>query len=126
MRCQGCVRQVATAASFAASVVVLVPGCSGVSPLVRRVSNEFQCEPARVNVIERHDIAYTLYDVEACGQRGRYSCVGGGRYGVYGCIHEPDPPKWDPDPALVASLPGPSPSDFTAPPPDGHRRVICG
>jgi len=98
-------------------------GCS--DALVQRVSNEFECDPARVNVLERHDIADTVYDVEACGRRGRYSCVGGGQHGVYGCIHEPDPPKWDPDPALAANLPAPRwPPSAT--PPVGQRRRICG
>src|SRR5262245_16068795 len=78
-------------------------GCvSGV--LIRRASNEFACDPSRVNVLERRDIDPYVYDVEACGQLARYSCVGGGRHGVYGCVHEPDPPKWDPDPALAAYL----------------------
>jgi len=91
-----------------------VAGCIvGPDALVHRVSNEFQCDPAQVNVLERHDIADTVCDVEACGQRGRYSCVGGGKNGVYGCIHEPDPPAWDPDPALAANLPAPGPSDFS-------------
>jgi len=102
-----------------------VAGCGDV--LIQRVSNEFECAPARVNVLERHDIADNVYDVEACGRRGRYSCVGGGRGGTYGCVHEQDPPKWDPDPALVASLPGPSVPNSSAPPPStGQRRLICG
>jgi len=104
-----------------------VAGCIfGPDALVHRVSNEFQCDPAQVNVLERHDIADAVYDVEACGQRGRYSCVGGGKNGVYGCIHEPDPPAWDPDPALAANLPAPGPSDFSRQPPNSRRRLICG
>ena len=95
-------------------------------PLIHRVSNEFQCDPAQVSVLERHDIAYSVYDVEACGRRGRYSCVGGGRGGVYGCVHEPDPPAWDPDPALAANLPAPGPSDYTPMLPNSRGRVICG
>jgi hypothetical protein len=108
-------------------VALLAAGVAGCTdPLVQRVSNEFECEPARVNVLERHDIAYTVYDVEACGRRGRYSCVGGGHHGVYGCVHEPDPPTWDPDPALAANLPAPRVSDPSAPSSNGRRRRICG
>lgn len=117
-----CVRLAAIGGLLWASLA----GCVLPDPLVGRVSREFECEPPRVNVLERHDIAYELYDVEACGRRGRYSCVGGGRGGVYRCIHEPDPPKWDPDPALAATLPAAAGSDPSAPPSTGSRRRICG
>jgi len=122
MRCPGCVRRTTIVALLTAGVA----GCMFPDPLVRRVSNEFQCDEARVNVVERHDIAYSLYDVEACGRRGRYSCIGGGRHGVSGCVHEPDPPAWDPDPALAANLPSSGMTPAGAAPSSGQRRRICG
>jgi hypothetical protein len=115
--------------ALAASVVLLVAGAAGCFPqysaLVRRASNEFSCDPARVNVIARNDIAYGLHDVEACGQRARYNCVGGASRhdDPYRCIREPDPPRWDPDPAQAASLP----ADPREPPSNGGvTRRICG
>jgi hypothetical protein len=122
MRCPGSVRL-----SIVAVVGVAVSGCSMTHPLIHRVSNEFECAPARINVVARRDVSFELYDVEACGHRARYSCVGGGRYEPYHCVHEPDPPKWDPDPALAASLPHGPPSRFTgADPSEGTWRRICG
>ena len=110
-------------------VAVLAVGATGCAsfpdPLVRRASIEFECEPTRINVIERSDIGYEVYDVEACGQRVRYSCVGGYRYERYHCIHEPDPPRWDPDPALAADIPS-SASPKAPSSRLGQRRRICG
>src|SRR5437764_12099068 len=91
MRSAGLVKVTLTLAVVSASGA----GCA-MDHLIRRASNELECAPERVNVLERHDIAYEVYDVEACGRRVRYSCVGGGRGGVYGCVHEPEPPKWGP------------------------------
>jgi hypothetical protein len=74
--------------------------------LVQRASNEFACPQQRIEVIDRRDIAAGLYDVDACGARARYMCFQTGR-SRGACVHEPDPPRWDPDPTLVASLPRP-------------------
>jgi hypothetical protein len=121
MRCRDCVKLATTVAALVAAGA----GC-GVyySPLVRRASNEFGCSPAQINVIERGDIGYQLYDVDACGTRARYSCVSATRYEPGHCIREPDPPRWDPDPALAASLPSWPQSN---PPPSGagQWRRIC-
>ena len=98
------------------------------NPLLVRVSNELACAPAGINVLVRGDVGYRVFDVEACGQRARYSCVGGHRYERYHCIREPDPPRWDPDPALAANLPpGPpgTPADWDGAQ-AGHWRRICG
>jgi hypothetical protein len=86
--------------------------CAGCVPdaLVQRASNEFACPQQRIEVIDRRDIAAGLYDVDACGSRARYMCFQTGRGGRTmggACVHEPDPPRWDPDPTLVASLPRP-------------------
>jgi hypothetical protein len=105
-------------------------GCAETTELVERVSNEFSCPPERVNVIERRDIAPALYDVEACGRRGRYMCIVAKssspsaievRKRVVSCVHEPDPPGWDPDPAIVANFPW----DESRSPPDAHAASVC-
>jgi hypothetical protein len=122
MRCRDGVKAVTMSAAV---LVAGGAGCVVPSPLIRRASKEFHCDAARINVVERRDISYGVYDIEACGDRARYSCVGGGgRYEVYRCVREPDPPRWDPDPALAANLPsGALPSDPSWP--GGHRRRIC-
>ena len=66
--------------------------------MARRAAREFGCPRERIGILDRSDVAYGLYDLAACGQRARYMCVGISR-----CIREPDPPKWDPDPALCFS-----------------------
>ena len=110
-------------------IAVLAAGAAACVPfpdaLIRRAANELQCDAVRVNVIERGDIDYEVYDVEACGRRARYACVGGNRYEEYHCIREPDPPAWDPDPALAATIPGLPLSGEAALRP-GRRRRICG
>lgn len=82
--------------------------CGGCAPdaLIQRASNEFGCPQQRIEVIDRWDIAAGLYDVDACGSRARYMCFQT-RRSSGACVHEPDPPRWDPDPTLVASLPRP-------------------
>ena len=99
-------------------------GCAG-DALVERASNEFACPRERIEVIDRGDIAAGLYDLDACGSRARYMCIQVGRRpGSVGaavqCIHEPDPPRWDPDPTLVASLPRPPGMSS-----DGRLARIC-
>ena len=89
--------------------------------LADRASNEFICPRERVNLLARDDIAPGLYDVEACGQRARYSCVGGRRHVPRRCVHEPDPAKWDPDPAFAAHLPALDPLM----PSDVHAASVC-
>src|SRR5215471_14104576 len=123
MRCPGLVRLTMLAVVAAGAV-----GCFPYQqhPLIHRASNEFQCAPARINVVARRDLSYGLYDVEACGYRARYSCFGGYRYEPYRCMREADPPKWDPDPALAVNLP-PGPLASTGEAPSvGTWRQICG
>lgn len=111
-----------TLALLAASVGGCIPY---VDPLIQRASAELGCEPTMINMIERGDIGYAVFDVEACGHRARYTCVGG-RHEPYHCIHEPDPRIWDPDPAVAATLPD-SPGASGAPTPfRGQWRRICG
>jgi hypothetical protein len=85
-------------------------GCFGMeSALVQRASAELVCPPEQISIVHHADIAYSVYDVGACGERARYSClwidsdtvVGGAQ-----CVREPDPRRWDPDPLLLGSLPG--------------------
>jgi len=108
--------------------VVVVAGCLGLSAcfwtadvVVQRASRELGCPAANVFVIERNDIADQLYDVAACGQRARYTCIYGENVPTR-CIREPNPPKWDPDPMVIASLPGPSGAAAAVP----EARPICG
>jgi hypothetical protein len=42
---------------------------------VERASKEFDCPPQNVRVIQRSDISDHVYDLDACGQRVRYSCA---------------------------------------------------
>ena len=81
-------------------------GCAFQLEAVRRASNEFSCPPDRIAAVERADIAANVYDLNVCGTQVRYACVSG-QYVPEQCIREPDPPKWDLDPALVNSLPKP-------------------
>ena len=90
-----------------AGSTALCGGCA-VDAVVERASNEFTCPRERITVIEREDIATGLYDLDACGSRARYMCVKtDDPVVVEQCVHEPDPSRWDPDPALVASIPRP-------------------
>ena len=113
----------------ATTVAVLAAGLAACASfpdaLIRRASHEFECDPIRINAIERADIGYEVYDIEACGQRARYTCTGGHRHEPYHCVHEPDPRRWDPDPALAAIIPS---SAATSAPPAGvgQRRRVCG
>ncbi len=79
-------------------------GCAFQLEAVRRASNEFSCPPDQIAAVARPDIAENVYDLNACGTLVRYSCVWGENMAEQ-CIREPDPPKWDLDPALVNSLP---------------------
>jgi hypothetical protein len=83
-------------------------GCFGTeSALVHRASVELACPSEQISIVQRADIADTLYDVGACGQRARYSCFWIGSDGTTAvpCVREPDPRRWDPDPLQLASLP---------------------
>ena len=85
----------------------MLGGCAA-DAVISRASNEFTCPRERVQVVDRQDIAEGLYDVGACGHRARYMCIENDpTYGPGQCVHEPDPPRWDPDPVTVASLPRP-------------------
>jgi len=73
---------------------------------VRRASNDFSCPPDRIATVARADIAANVYDLNVCGTLVRYACVSGQNLPEQ-CIREPNPPKWDLDPAVVNSLPKP-------------------
>lgn len=94
-------------------------GCAfGLDAVVQRASNEFACPREQVEVIERNDIGQGTYDLDACGSRARYTCFAiDDNVPNVRCVREPDPPRWDPDPALLASLPRP-------PGMSGHGRVV--
>jgi hypothetical protein len=81
-------------------------GCAFQSEAVRRASNEFSCPPDQIAAVARNDIAANVYDLNACGKLVRYACVSG-EYVPEQCVREPDPPKWDLDPAFVNGLPRP-------------------
>jgi len=81
-------------------------GCAFQLEAVSRASREFSCPVSRIAVVQRADIAADVYDLNACGTRVRYACVWGQNVPTQ-CVREPDPPKWDLDPALVAGLPRP-------------------
>lgn len=84
---------------------------------VERASSELACAPENINVISRDDIAFGLFDVEACGRRARYNCVY--PYKSYpSCTREPDPAVWDPDPASLWDLLQPPGT-----PPTGYREA---
>jgi hypothetical protein len=108
-----------------------VGGCLATpeSVAVNRASREFACPSEKIAVVQRADISESLYDVAACGQRARYSCiytdfVQTATYtSMSQCVREPDPPKWDPDPTMIASLPGPA---FATSETRNNLRRICG
>jgi hypothetical protein len=91
---------------------VVCAGSSGCGAFVmdavlRRASNEFACPSQRIEVIRRTDLTSGTYDLDACGSRARYTCIAqGDDYPPdVQCLREPDPSKWDPDPALLGTLP---------------------
>ena len=81
-------------------------GCAFRPEAVRRASSEFSCPPDQIAAVARTDIAANVYDLNACGTQVRYACVSG-EGGFEQCVREPDPPKWDLDPALVNNIPKP-------------------
>jgi hypothetical protein len=96
--------------SFVALVPVGVALISGAcvemrNTLVIRASGELTCPSERLNLLERGDLGPGVYDVEACGRRARYTCIEQQKQSTMTCVHEPDPPAWDPDPLQVATLP---------------------
>lgn len=112
---------------LAIPLALAVAGCvTFPGPLIQRAANELECDATRVNVVQRGDIGYELYDVEACGHRARYSCVGAAGDEPYHCIHEPDPARWDPDPKLAATLPNGGLSSAQSSSRRGVWRRICG
>ena len=99
---------------------------------IQRAAREFSCPPPKISIVQRSDVADSVFDLAACGQRVRYSCLLDGAYAEgaiytdspYRCIREPDPAKWDPDPTLIASLPQPQvPLSLRSSP--GEARRIC-
>ncbi len=80
-------------------------GCAIQLEAVNRASREFSCPPEQIAAVQRTDIASNVYDLDACGTMVRYSCISGENTPVQ-CTREPDPMRWDLDPALVVALPG--------------------
>jgi hypothetical protein len=80
-------------------LVIAAVGIAGCMPVgysaVGRVEREFSCPSYKIGMLKRDDISPGLVDVDACGQRARYMCVR-----RWECVREPDPVRWDPDPAL--------------------------
>jgi hypothetical protein len=135
-----------------AGLCLSVAGCFATPPevAVQRAAREFRCPSEDITVVQRADITDAVYDVSVCGQRARYACIYAGGYqgspvvvvgtgpvllalpaGAFDgredaqCIREPDPPQWDPDPVMIASLPGP-PGSAANGQPTGKVRRICG
>ena len=81
-------------------------GCVGTlgDLALKRASREFSCPVERIGIIQRADIDGGLFDIEACGQRARYSCFSG-RHHMNHCTREPDPARWLPDPKEIAAFP---------------------
>lgn len=102
-----------------------VAGCWSFGDMaVHRASNEFSCQPEKVQIIERADISAGLFDVEACGHRARYICFVA-EHAHRRCVREPDPPQWAPDPKDTARLPRhPGALEFYQSTP-AHARRIC-
>jgi len=94
-------------------------GCAVQLEAVNRASREFYCPPEQIAAVQRTDISSNVYDVNACGTMVRYSCISGDSSPVQ-CTREPDPARWDLDPALVVALPRPS-GDAA----DARRAVVC-
>ena len=93
---------------------------------IRRASKEFECPSEKIVAIERDDISGTIYDVSACGARARYTCVyGSTHHPATTCIREPDPPRWDPDPIVIAAVSRPTETGFQ-PVRSGYAGPICG
>ena len=90
---------------------------------IQRAAKEFACPPEKIGVIKRTDISEDLYDLDACGQRARYSCPT--NKDTTQCIREPDPAQWDPDPRMIASLPQPESGTDSGWCPPGNTRRIC-
>ena len=71
---------------------------------MQRATRELSCPADKVGVLDRTDISEGLVDVEACGHRARYMCIWG--HTAWQCVREPDPARWDPDPALCSQHDG--------------------
>ena len=108
-----------------ATVCIAATGCVCLADVAaNRASREFACPPEQVGVLERSDISTSVYDLEACGHRARYSCLVSNSLPAT-CVREPDPPKWDPDPKAIASLPRPPSSGLVTRSSKGEYRRIC-
>jgi hypothetical protein len=119
----------------AAGICLGVAGCRTLPGdlAVQRASKEFVCPTEKIGVIQRSDISDHVYDLEACGQRVRYSCRSLPDDNLLltendpnQCVREKDPPKWDPDPAAIATLPRPSSPVRLVRSSAGEARKICG
>ena len=106
---------------LATTLILSSCGAFGLDALLRRASNELACPRERIEVIRRNDLTSATYDVEACGSRARYTCVSADdNLPDVQCVREPDPARWDPDPALLATLPRPPGASG-----DGRVASIC-
>jgi len=95
----------ATVAGCALPIVLLAESTERGDIAVRRAAREFSCPPSKIGALSRSDIAHGLVDVEACGRRARYICTWGPNVDDR-CTREPDPARWDPDPALCRNTDG--------------------
>lgn len=110
---------------LSAAICLAGTGCVSLADVaVNRASREFVCPADRIGILARSDISMNLYDLEACGHRARYSCLESENLPAT-CVREPDPPKWDPDPKAVASMPQPARFDFISGVSHGKYRRIC-
>ena len=59
-----------------ACLVVASASCVTTRTLARdRATKEFNCPEDQVTLDQRHDLSPGTYDVQACGQRVRYTCM---------------------------------------------------
>ncbi len=64
-------------------------GCADREEMARvRAAHELRCPTDEVGVAPRPDISDGTFDVEACGQRARYTCFARRARGL-GCAREP-------------------------------------
>jgi hypothetical protein len=84
-----------------ALVAALASGCYDAAEVARdRARNEFHCPPERVVLSPREDLSPYTFDIDACGQRARYTCPRPHRLHEAACVREPAPPDVTGAPAV--------------------------
>jgi hypothetical protein len=69
-------------------LTLLLSSCVTPASLARtRASNEFKCPKEQVLLQERPELSDGTFDVQACGQRARYTCTS--RSYQQSCVREP-------------------------------------